>query len=236
MLDLIKLSKSYGSKSVLANVTLSLTPSCVGILGKNGTGKTTLLNIISSAIKKDGGDIHFNNKSIYSDLKLWKRRVGVVPEFPELFENLTIYEHMKLSVELYNITINNEEMDEYLNYFDLNPYRDYFIEECSQGMKKKLSIILGIIHNPSVLILDEPFNGLDIESVILLKKLIHNFNKNRDKLILITSHMLESLDNIIDNVLLINNCGIEYNSLKDIHKEYNSLEEYYLCQKRYALV
>jgi ABC-2 type transport system ATP-binding protein len=205
MLEVSNLSKIYNEKTIFDTVQIGFEPGIIGVLGKNGTGKSTFLNILAGLIRKSSGEILFNGKNIDDDIINWKRQIGLVPEFPQLFPKLSIMEHIELSIKLYKLNTTTEEVTNYLELFDLINFKDYYSDECSQGMKKKLSIILSIIHSPSVLILDEPFNALDIEGSITLKKMLLDYNKDKNKIILITSHILESLEPLVDTLLYIKN-------------------------------
>lgn len=94
MLELLNISKSFGRKKAVNSLNLTINDTCLGLFGPNGAGKSTALRIISTLLRPDSGDILYKGSSIFKDTKEWKKHIGVLPEYPELFENITIYEHL----------------------------------------------------------------------------------------------------------------------------------------------
>jgi ABC-type multidrug transport system ATPase subunit len=232
MLELINVSKSFGNKNVVDSFSLRMNNACLGLLGPNGSGKTTTLKLLSTLLYPDSGEIIYNGLSIHKNAKEWKKKIGVIPEYPELFENLTIFEHIYLLTEIYEVREKNTtvRIQEYLEYFQLDKYKDTLCSECSQGMKKKLSIILAIVHNPEVLILDEPFNGLDMHGIKGLKDLLLKYWKI-GKTIIITSHLLDTMEKVLESVAIIDNGKlVDCRHIESVLRENTTLEDYYFNQ------
>ncbi|MGB3130566.1 MAG: ATP-binding cassette domain-containing protein [Saprospiraceae bacterium] len=176
MIRIQKLSKNYGSKQVLCNIDFTFeTGKCYGIVGDNGAGKSTLFNCISCMEDFEG--------SIQSDYKLLKNEIAYLQAEPFFFSKMTGREYLQLVCNAKKIK--NIDLD-VKNIFDLP--LDEYVEYYSTGMKKKLAINSVIIQGTEVYILDEPFNGLDIQSSMVISEVIH-YLKSQGKTILISSHI-----------------------------------------------
>lgn len=172
MLEVINIKKSYGDKLVLNGINFKLNKGeIVCLLGKNGIGKSTLIKIIIGILKKDSGEIKINNIDINSDEIKYKMSFGYVPDEFNAFDYLTGFEYFNFIINIYKINTGdtNKRLDYLIDLFDIREYINKKIETYSKGTKQKIMIIASILHNPKVLILDEPFNGLDIETIILCK-------------------------------------------------------------------
>lgn len=227
MLEFRNVSKNFGNVKVLENFSLSLERQSIGLIGPNGAGKSTILKLLSTLLDPDTGEILYKGEAVHTDRVGWKRRIGVVPEYPELFQNLTIEEHLLISAGIYKIQNSKKLIDHYLEFFRLTPYRDTFCHACSQGMKKKLSLILAVLHDPEILILDEPFNGLDMYGINSLKKTIAEYSR-KEKIVLLTTHLFDITERIVDSVVMINKGELIFNkSLEKILQSYATLEDCY---------
>lgn len=194
MLEINNLSVSLNKNKILSDLSLkSEKGTTIGILGKNGAGKTTLFNTIYGDIKFDG-NILFNSK------KIKKSDIGYVEA-----ENY-FYPYMLGKEYLSFFSLNQNFVEEFTPFFDL-PLNEY-VHNYSTGMKKKLAILSVIAMDKEILLFDEPFNGLDFESVEVLYKIIKNLKKQH-KIILISSHIIETLTNTCDFICVLNNGVIE---------------------------
>lgn len=203
------LSKSYGKKQVLHDVNLELqTGKVYGIVGKNGAGKTTLFNCISGVESYEGVI-----KTPYTKLK---NHLGLLETNPQFLSRITGWEYLKLFCIARNIGTENFEEQ---NIFDL-PLHEY-AENYSTGMKKKLAIMAILLQKNEVFILDEPFNGVDINSNLLISGLIEKLRSN-NKLIIISSHIFSTLGNLCDKIFLLEDGYIKKKVGKE---EYAKLEE-----------
>ena len=175
-------SKAYGKKTVLDEVNFSCFPGgCYGLLGKNGAGKSTIINLLVQLIRPSSGKI-FYNKHSYLDLPIpIKSQIGVLTDINMLIEELNVYQYLGLVGRLYNLDqkVIHKKINELINFFfeDEVPNKQ-LISSFSTGMKKKAAICAACLHEPNLLILDEPFTGLDIFSVKKLIKFIFS-NKYR---------------------------------------------------------
>lgn len=218
---------SKKNNMLLKNINLTFeTNKVYGIIGDNGVGKTTLFKVLLGLIKYRGS-IYLDHSKINGDnLKGYLKQIGFVMPFPDAYDNFTIREVMEEHLFYMNYTL-NKPLNAYLLDFGLKVSSETKIKELSLGMKQKLNIALALSHNPSILILDEPFNGLDRSGVRVLKQLIIDF-KQKDKVVLLSSHSLHDLENVIDEVIVfdygkvITTTSISALKKKGVH----SLEEY----------
>ena len=164
MLKIVNAFKTYrkGKRKALDGLTLeAVRGSIVGIVGTNGAGKSTLINAIGGLIRLDSGSIQISNREISSS-DLYKRKTGFVFEEPLYFEKLTGQEYLEFVGGMFRLSKTNvqRKVAELLDFFDLEDHKDELIEDYSKGMKRKVSLAAAIIHDPELLILDEPFEGL----------------------------------------------------------------------------
>jgi len=209
MIRIKNLSKEYGNKEVLCNINLNFEKGKVyGIIGRNGAGKTTLFNCIAGLEIYEG--------EIDSEFKSIKDHLGLLETNPVFMSRITAWEYLKLLCIARKI---NSDDFEGQNIFDL-PLKQY-AETYSTGMKKKLALMAILLQKNEVFILDEPFNGVDIQSNILIVELIKELKK-KYKTIIISSHIFSTLSDTCDKIFLLEKGNIE----KEVNKkEFSVLEE-----------
>ena len=209
MISIKNLSKSFGKKDVLSDINLSLEKGKVyGIVGKNGAGKTTLFRCLSG-LEKHSGEV----ESEYSNLK---NHMGLLETNPVFLSRITGWEYLKLICTARNI---KEDDFKSQNIFNL-PLNQY-AETYSTGMKKKLALLGVLLQKNEVFILDEPFNGVDIQSNIIIVQLIKKL-RSLNKIILISSHIFSTLSSTCDKIFLLDNGSI----IKGLTPEnFNALEK-----------
>jgi len=206
MITIKNLTKSFGSNEVLKHVNLDLSRGRVyGIVGRNGAGKTTLFRCIAGLENYDG--------EIESDYKELKNHIGLLETNPLFMSRITAWEYLKMLCVARGIKSDDFESQ---NIFDL-PLNSY-AENYSTGMKKKLALMAVILQKNDVFILDEPFNGVDIQSNILIVELINELRKS-GKTIIISSHIFSSLSDTCDKIFLIENGSISKTVSRDDFKE-----------------
>ena len=240
MITIRELKKQYGKTVALDNVCFEVKDSVIfGLVGPNGAGKSTIINILTGIIKKTSGTVSILGFDIDKETKEIKKKMGVIPEMSALFEGLTGWEHLVFVSEIFDLErdIYNKKIMELLEYFDIYKEKDRLISTYSQGMKRKLSFISAIIHDPDILFLDEPFENVDPVSRKKMKDVLKKMQEKGTD-IFITSHALAEVENFCDEVAIINKGKIVYQSkTKDIRKEiknsitnetYQSLEEIFL--------
>lgn len=207
LLSARNLSIRYGDFTALDNLDLSLGPGqAIALLGPNGAGKSTCLKALSGLEAPSSGELTILGEEPKRASRAWKRKIGVLPEDPALFDALSIEEHCQLSAELYGIDANDAatRTHELLTLLGLWDHRARFASAASFGMRKKTSIALALLHNPQVLLLDEPFEGLDpvsCENVLAL--LLHL--RAKGVAILFTSHLLNYVERLATEAVLLLN-------------------------------
>ncbi|MCI4462666.1 MAG: ABC transporter ATP-binding protein [Caldisericum sp.] len=233
MIEIKDLTKQYGSTPVLYNLNFQIYDGEIfGLLGPNGAGKTTLLNILSTLSKPTDGTVLIEGHDVVKDKDVVKHKIGYMTDEPLLYDKLTAVEFLEFVGILYGIEKGdlNNRIQRLLELTNLKEKSEYLIETYSFGMKKKLSFAASVIHKPKVIILDEPFNGLDPESSYVLKSLLKSFKKRGNTIILAT-HILEVAELLCDRVGIINKGKLVLlEKVEDLHKKYENkeLEEVFL--------
>ena len=203
MLEIKDISKSYSKKIALKTLSLNINKGEIfGLLGPNGAGKTTLIRIINQIITPDEGIITFNNEPLS---KKHLKQIGYLPEERGLYKNMTVESHAILLGELRGLskTKIKENLSYWLKKFNIEDWAHKRIEELSKGMAQKIQFICTVLHEPELLILDEPFSGFDPINVKLIRAELLRM-KAEGKTIILSSHNMESVEEICDRVALIN--------------------------------
>lgn len=206
LLLLKNVQKSFSGKSVLEIDELAIKKGKInGFLGRNGAGKSTTIKIIMGVLPKDQGEIFFNDQEIHFDDKVFKMNVGYCPDYPAVFEQLTMIEHFEFISHLYNVKKNDmffKRIDEYIKEFELEDYKGLKLKQLSKGNRQKVSIIASVLHSPDLLIYDEPTLGLDPFALKQFKDFLKTYTRNGGTVFL-SSHALDIITEIADNVSLI---------------------------------
>ena len=213
MIQIENLSKKYGNKVVLQSINLHFESGKVyGLVGENGAGKTTLFNCIAGLEPYDG--------EIKSDLLLLKNHLGLLVTEPYFFPKITGKEYIQLLCNARNINTIDFEKN---NIFDL-PLNEY-ASKYSTGMKKKLALTAILLQENKYFILDEPFNGVDIQSNIIITEIIHKL-KELGKTIIISSHIFSTLNDTCDEIMILENNSISKRVLKsDFYQLENDMKK-----------
>src|SRR5262245_23372174 len=205
MLEARFLTKHYGSVRAVREVSFTIKPGeILGYLGANGAGKSTTIKMLTGLIEPSEGQILYNGRSIYEDLVAFQRRIGYVPEEAYLYPHLSGREYLQLVGRLRGMPHETLEpkMDELLRLFSLWDDRFTSLSSYSKGMRQKILLSAALLHNPEVLILDEPFSGLDVNSALMLRRLLAGLAQ-RKKTILYSSHVLEVVEKVCSKVLIL---------------------------------
>jgi len=239
-IEISNLSKSYNKTTALRSLNLTIRNNIImGLVGPNGQGKSTTINILAGVVRKNSGIVKINGKDIdYLDFD-YKKSVGFVLENSTLIEKLSVEEYLTFVALMHNLSKDDakKKTEELIIFLGLESTKDKWIESFSAGMKKKVSLAAAIIHDPKILILDEPFENIDPLSRKKIKDFLSNL-KNNGTTILLTSHSLFEVEEFCDEVAIINRGKIVYQSQTneirkkikdDISKEtYKSLEEVFI--------
>lgn len=199
------LTKKYKNGIALSNVSIQVEKGMVyGLLGPNGAGKSTLLKIITRAIPKSSGEVMFENHLLAADDV---KKIGAIIEHPAIYPNLTAYENLEVITTLLNIE--RKKIDEVLSMVSLTNTGKKLAKEFSLGMKQRLGIAMALINSPSLLILDEPTNGLDPVGIQELRELIKMLS-GQGITIILSSHILSEVGQIADKIGILNKGCLSY--------------------------
>jgi ABC-2 type transport system ATP-binding protein len=205
MLEVCQLTKRYGGIAVVDRVSFTIRPGeILGYLGPNGAGKSTTVKMIIGLIQPNAGRVLFHGRDVRENLKDFQHRIGYVPEEPHLYPHLSGREYLQLAGRLRGLDrpALEAKMDELLRLFGLWDDRHSPLASYSKGMRQKILLSASLFHDPELLILDEPFSGLDVNAALVLRSLIKAL-AGRRKMVLYSSHVLEVVEKICDAVLIL---------------------------------
>lgn len=216
MLACYNILVKFNNFIALNNVSIELKRGYINILlGPNGAGKTTLLKVLASLLKPNSGRVLYDQKDINKLNQEFLYKLGFLSHDIALYNNLTAQENLLFWGKLYKIDQINQRIEEVLNSVKLEEYKNKFVKEYSRGMKQRLAIAKVLIHNPEIILWDEPFTGIDLTTTEVINKILINL-KNTGRLILLSTHDLQSGYNLADNIFIINKGNIIYQNSKSL--------------------
>jgi ABC-2 type transport system ATP-binding protein len=207
MIQVQGLIKSYGAKLAVDRLDLHANPGeIVGFLGPNGAGKSTTVKVITGLIRPDAGRASVCGFDVVQQPLEVKKRLGYVPETPALYDSLTANEYLELISCLHHLDgkSSSARRDELLDLFGLASNANNRLNEFSKGMRQKVVLAAALIHRPDVLILDEPLDGLDANTAMVVKELLKKLAE-QGKTIMFSSHILEVVERMCTRIVIINN-------------------------------
>ena len=205
MLELRNVSKRFSGIPAVDSVSFSARAGeVIGYLGPNGSGKSTTMKLITGLIGLTSGQILFQGQLIQQDLIAYKRHTGYVPEEPHLYTHLSGAEYLTMVAQLRNLPVKlgAQRIDGLLQLFSLHDDRHASISGYSKGMRQKVLLAAALMHNPDLLLLDEPFSGLDVGAALILRSLIQEL-AGRGKAVLFSSHELETVERISSRIVIL---------------------------------
>ena len=203
MLSVIDISKNFGDFTAINKLSFEVKVGDVmGFLGPNGAGKTTSMRVITGYLKSDSGNVIINNKDIEIDPIHTKSMIGYLPEGVPLYLDFSPYLYLDYVCQVRNIKNSKAAIKKVINDLQLEEVKDVPIETLSKGFKRRVGIAQALIHNPKLLILDEPTDGLDPLQKFEVRKLIKKLSKT--KAIIISTHILDEVPEVCDKCLIIN--------------------------------
>ena len=213
MLELRHVTKLYSAIAAVDDVSFVAAPGEVtGYLGPNGSGKSTTLKMIAGLIEPTRGEILFCGERISRNRIRYRQSFGYVPEEPQLYLHLTGEEYIRMIGELRGIPEPRlgARIDGFLRLFSLDDDRHVAISSYSKGMKQKVLLASALLHNPEIILLDEPFSGLDVNSTLVLKNLICEL-ATRGKVVLFSSHELDTVERVCSRVVILHKSRVVAN-------------------------
>lgn len=202
LIRLSGITKRYGTLRALAPLDLKVDGEIWGIIGNNGAGKSTLMKMIVGLLPPDKGTIEIGGKRIKKEPETVKKQIGYLPESPMLYPRLTAEELLTYIAEIKGISEVSKEVDHWLTTFGLSEKRNALLNDLSYGMKKKIALSSAFLGKPPLLVLDEPFNGLDVATMERLAEIITESNR-AGATVLISSHLMEYIHRLCHRVLII---------------------------------
>ncbi|WP_396182644.1 gliding motility-associated ABC transporter ATP-binding subunit GldA [Flavobacterium sp.] len=200
-IEVKNISKIYGDQKALDNISFSVkNGEIVGFLGPNGAGKSTLMKILTTYITADEGSASVNGLDVISSKKEVQRIVGYLPEHNPLYLDLYVREYLAFNADVYKI--DKSRIQEVIELTGLTPESNKKIGQLSKGYRQRVGLATALLHNPDVLILDEPTTGLDPNQLVEIRELIKNIGK--DKTVFLSTHIMQEVEAICDRVIIIN--------------------------------
>lgn len=200
-IEVVNVSKNYGEQKALDNVSFSISKGeIVGFLGPNGAGKSTLMKILTTYISADEGNALVNNNDVNENQKAVQKAVGYLPEHNPLYLDLYIREYLAFNADVYKTP--KSRIEEVITLTGLTPESNKKIGELSKGYRQRVGLACALLHDPEVLILDEPTTGLDPNQLVEIRELIKNIGKN--KTVFLSTHIMQEVEAICDRIIIIN--------------------------------
>lgn len=214
VIETYEISKYFGKLKAVDNVSISVKKDEIyGFLGLNGAGKTTLIRMLLGMINPTKGYAIINGEKILpGEVEIWKN-VGYLVEIPFLYPELTVKENLEIFYKLYLVE-NKNSINDVIKKLNLSNYSHVKVKHLSQGNLQRLGIAKALLHNPDILILDEPINGLDPAGIVEIRGLLKDLSLNHNKTIFISSHILEEISKLADKIGIIH----EGKLLKEINE------------------
>lgn len=226
-ININNVNKFYGNQQALTDVSFSLNNGeIVAFLGPNGAGKSTLMKIITCYLKQDTGKVLVCDfDTLEQNLKV-KERIGYLPENNPLYTDMYIKEYLIFVGRIYKVENLNDRVTEVIQQTGLNQEKSKKIGQLSKGFKQRVGLAAALIHNPEVLILDEPTTGLDPNQLVEIRSLIKEVGK--DKTVLLSTHIMQEVDKMCNRVIIINKGKIVDDKLISNYQKNNiDLEEHF---------
>jgi ABC-2 type transport system ATP-binding protein len=205
MLEIRSLTKRYKGIPAVENVSFRIRPGeILGYIGPNGAGKSTTVKMIIGLLEPSEGQILFEGRSVIEDLPEFQRRLGYVPEEPNLYPYLSGWEYLQLAGRLRGLPrrVLEPKIEEFLHIFSLWEDRHCPLSSYSKGMRQKILLSAALLHDPELLILDEPLSGLDVSTALVLRELLRGLAA-RGRMIFYSSHVLEVLEKVCSGVVIL---------------------------------
>ena len=198
VLDLAQVSRWYGNVVAVNDVTMRLEPGVTGLLGPNGAGKSTLINMMAGFLAPSAGSVTLDGRALYRDVEIY-REVGLVPEREEMYDAVTGWGFVLANARLHKLADPEAAARRAIDTVEMADAEDRDIRTYSKGMKQRIKMATAIVHDPTVLLLDEPFNGMDPRQRLHLMDLLHRLG-DEGRTILFSSHILEEVEQIAGRI------------------------------------
>ena len=205
MLKTHRLTKHYGPLVAIQEVSFDVRPGEVlGLLGPNGSGKSTTVKILTGLLRPTYGDVHLDGRDALADVDAYKAMIGYVPEEPHLYSYLTGPEYLRLVGRLRGLSdaVLDDKIDRFLQLLGIYDDRYQTLSSYSKGMRQKILFAAAVLHNPRIVVLDEPFSGLDVTAARVLKAFVRSL-ADQGKMVVFSSHVLEVVEQVCSRVVIL---------------------------------
>ena len=222
-LQIIDLTKKFGEQTALNNINLNIKKNeIVGLLGPNGAGKSTLMKSITGVLKIETGQILFQGRDISQSPIESKKNIGFLPENNPLYQDMFVKEYLNFVANIHKIS--SKRVEEVIDLVGITPEKSKKISQLSKGYKQRVGLAQAIIHQPDLLILDEPTNGLDPNQIIEIRNLIKEISL--EKTIILSTHIMQEVEALCSRMILIHKGNILQDcSIEDFKGKFQNLEE-----------
>lgn len=222
-LEIKNLTKKFGEQTALQSINVSIKKNeIIGLLGPNGAGKSTLMKSIVGSIKIDHGDIIFNGENITENEIEVKKKIGFLPENNPLYQEMYVKEYLSFVANLHKIY--PDKVNHIIDLVGITAEKSKKITQLSKGYKQRVGLAQAILHEPDLLILDEPTNGLDPNQIIEIRNVIKEIGK--EKTVILSTHIMQEVEALCSRVILIHQGHIVQDcAIEDFKDRFGSLEE-----------
>ncbi len=230
MLQISHLTKTYGEKKAVDDLTLHIAPGEIyGFIGHNGAGKTTTLKSVVGILQFDSGEITIDGHSVKTEPLECKRRLAYIPDNPDVYEFMTGIQYLNFIADIFEVPsdVRTERIRRYADAFELSGDLAGPISAYSHGMKQKLAVISALIHDPKLIVMDEPFVGLDPKASHTLKEMMRDIC-DAGGAIFFSTHVLEVAEKLCDKIAIIRNGQLIRSGTMEEVKGDDSLEDVFL--------
>ena len=226
-LEVININKSYGEVKALKNISFKLKKGeIVGFLGPNGAGKSTLMKIITSFINQDSGKVIISSIDKDVDAILTKSKIGYLSENNPLYNEMTVLEYLNFVSQIYNLKNSKKRILKVSKEIGLVKVMEQEINSLSKGFRQRVGIAATLVHDPEILLLDEPTTGLDPNQLVEIRHLIKKIGQ--EKIILLSTHIMQEIPKICNRVIVINNSKlVDDKSLHSKEEKEIDFDEYF---------
>ena len=226
MLKIENLCKSYGSFQAVNNLSLHIPSGEIfGFVGPNGAGKTTTMKIVCGLLTANSGKVFMNGIDLSNNMRMLKSKIGYMPDFFGVYDDLKVIEYLEFYASIYDIKGKESVKicNDLLELVDLTDKKNIYVDSLSRGMKQRLCLARSLVHNPDLLVLDEPASGMDPRARVEMKEILRTL-RGMGKTILISSHILTELSELCTSIGIIDKGKIIMSGTVDeiVHKVYHS--------------
>lgn len=222
-LEIINLTKKFGEQKALDNINIEIKKNeIIGLLGPNGAGKSTLMKSVTGVLKIDSGKVIFNGKDITENDIECKKNMGFLPENNPLYSEMYVKEYLQFVADIHKTP--KEKVNEIIDLVGITPEKNKKISQLSKGFKQRVGLAQAILHEPDLLILDEPTNGLDPNQILEIRNVIKEIGK--EKTVILSTHIMQEVEALCTRVILIHQGKIIQDSpISEFKGKHESLEE-----------